>query len=250
MSLAATQLPEHDRLLRKLDGVAELSAADRNAIRALPMAIRSFGADQDIVREGDGPIECCLILDGFACRYKLLADGRRQIMSFHMPDDIPDLNSLRIGAMDHALGTIAPTRAAFILHEHVEALMRGHPGIAAALWRDTLIDSAILREWIVGLGRRSARQRVAHLLCELVVRLEAVGLGAKQSPLNLPITQAELGDALGLSTVHINRVLQDFRAADLLTWRGSTLHVRDWDGLQTAGEFEEQYLHRRRSNPG
>lgn len=236
---------EHARLVRKLELVVPLTAAERQALLDVPMTVRSYGADQDIAREGTHPSECCLILDGFACRYKLLSDGRRQILSFHTPGDVPDLHSVFMRVMDHSLGTLAPTRAVFMAHEHVSGLMYTYPGIGAALWHATLVDAAILRELVVSLGRRSAHQRVAHQLCELVVRLEAVGLAGKQSETVLPITQAELGDALGLSNVHVNRVLQDFRNVGLLTWRGSTLHVRNWEGLREAGEFDETYLRRR-----
>lgn len=233
--------PEHGRLIRKLESIAELSAEDKRALAELPLTVKALPADTDLVREGDRPAECCLILDGFACRYKITAEGRRQIMSFHIPGDIPDLQTLHLKTMDHSLGTLAGSKVAFIPHAIVRDLVRRHPRIADAFWRDTLIDAAVFREWIVGLGRRSAHQRIAHLLCELLVRLRAVGLG--NNAFEFPVTQAELADALGLSTVHVNRVLQDLRKDGLIVLRGGRLSTPDWDGLKQAGDFDPSYLH-------
>ena len=202
--------PERNRLIRKLESIGRLSDQDKQAIFSLPMTIRSMNADEDIVRDGDSPNECCLIVEGFACRYKLTEDGKRQIMSFHMPGDIPDLQSLFLTVMDHSLGTLVPSRLAFIPHEAIYDLTARHANVAAVLWRDTLIDAAVFREWMIGIGRRSAYARIAHLLCELLVRFRAVELTDNHA-FELPITQTELGDALGLSTVHVNRSLQELR---------------------------------------
>jgi CRP-like cAMP-binding protein len=144
--------------------------------------------------------------------------------------------------MDHSLGTLVPSKLAFIQHDDLRALMQNHPRFGALFWRDTLIDAAVFRQWIVGLGRRDAHGRIAHLLCELLVRLWAVDLVADHA-FNLPVTQAELGDALGISTVHVNRVLQELRGEKLISLSGSSLKVLDWEGLQKAGEFNPTYLH-------
>jgi CRP-like cAMP-binding protein len=234
--------PDHSRLIRKLEAIVDLSPEERDALHGLPLTIKTLGADQDIVHDGDRPSECCLIIEGFTCRYKLLPDGRRQIMSFHIPGDIPDLQSLHLKVMDHSLGTLVPTKVAYIPHDAVRELTRRCPRICDAFWRDTLIDAAVFREWMIGMGRRSAYTRIAHLLCELLVRLRSVGL-ANGYDIELPITQAELGDSLGLSTVHVNRVLQELRGNDLITLRARFLSVRDWPGLKEAGEFDPTYLH-------
>ncbi|MGO4524611.1 Crp/Fnr family transcriptional regulator [Microvirga sp. 2MCAF35] len=232
-------------MLWKLDSIVRLSEEERQAILDLPMVIRVFEADSDIVRDGDRPSECCLVLSGFVCRYKGLSDGRRQIMGFYIPGDIPDLQSLHLTVMDHSISTLVTSSVALIPHESLRNLLKQHPGLTSALWRDTLIDAAIFREWMIGLGRRSAYQRIAHLLCELQVRLKAVGL-AGESGYELPITQSELGDALGLSTVHVNRVVQDLRSEGLIALHGGTLHIPDWEALQVAGDFDPAYLHLRR----
>jgi CRP-like cAMP-binding protein len=234
--------PEHSRLIRKLESIVELSNEEREAVLGLPMTIRSVGADQDIVRVGDRPSECCLLIEGFACRYKLTAEGKRQIMSFHIPGDIPDLQSLHLDVMDHGLGTLIPSKVGFIQHDDLRGLCRRCPRIGDVFWRDTLIDAAVFREWMVGIGRRSAYTRIAHVLCELLVRFRAVGL-ANGHDIELSVTQAEIGDALGLSTVHVNRVLQELRADGLITLRGRSLSVQDWPGLKNAGEFDMTYLH-------
>lgn len=233
---------ERRRLVRKLESIAQLSEDDRQALLALPMSVEEVGADQDIVRDGDRPAESFLLLEGFSCRYKLLPDGRRQIVSFNVPGDVPDLLSLHLRVLDHSIGTLVPSKLAFISHANLHDLIGRHPRIGAAFWRDTLIDAAIFREWMVGLGRRSAYQRVAHLFCELALRMEVVGL-AYDRVYELPVTQAELGDALGLSTVHVNRMLQELRENGLIAVSGRTVRIQNWDGLKRAGGFDPLYLH-------
>jgi CRP-like cAMP-binding protein len=234
--------PEHNRLIRKLESITSLSADEKHGILTLPLATKRVPADTDLVREGDRPSECCLMVEGLACRYKLTDEGKRQIMSFHIDGDIPDLQSLHLRVMDHSLGTLTPSTVAFVAHQSLRDLMQRYPRIGDAFWRDTLIDAAVFREWMVGLGRRSAHQRIAHLLCEMLVRYRAVGLTDGYS-YDLPITQSELGDALGVSTVHVNRVLQDLRKDGLIVLRGGRVSAPDWEGLKAAGEFDPTYLH-------
>jgi CRP-like cAMP-binding protein len=234
--------PEQDHLIRKIESIVDLSAEDRQALLELPITVRNVEADKDIVRERDQPTECVLVLEGFVCRYKLISDGKRQIMGFYVPGDIPDLHSLYIEVMDHSLGTLTATKIAGIPHDSLRTLLRRRPSLAEAFWRDTLIDAAVFREWIIGLGRRDAYARIAHLFCELFIRHRAVGLTTGDS-FDLHVTQAELGDALGLSTVHVNRVLQDLRRDNLITLRGKLLTILDWNELQRAGEFDPLYLH-------
>ncbi|WP_262297915.1 Crp/Fnr family transcriptional regulator [Microvirga sesbaniae] len=242
MSLAMHKQASLNPLLWKLDSIADLSDEEKRAILDLPMNVRIFEADSDIVRDGDRTSECCLVLSGFICRYKILSDGKRQIMGFYIPGDIPDLQSLHLKVMDNSIGALTTSSIALIPHESLRALLERHPGLGAVLWRDTLIDAAMFRAWMIGIGRRSAYQRIAHLLCELQMRLRAVGLAGEHG-YDLPVTQNELGDALGLSTVHVNRVLQDLRSEGLIVLRGGTLHIPDWEDLQAAGDFDSAYLH-------
>ncbi|UDL94364.1 MULTISPECIES: Crp/Fnr family transcriptional regulator [Lichenihabitans] len=242
MDTLAALSPEHTRLIVKLDSNSELTGAEKRAIGALRLTIRTYGADQDVVRDGDRVDRCCLLLDGFMHRYKTVQNGARQIMSFHIPGDMPDLQSLYLGRMDHAVGTLVPSRVAFVSHAAVQELAREFPGIGAALWRDTLIDSAVFREWIVNVGRRSAIQRISHLLCELYLRFKVVGLAGNAS-FSLPLTQAEIGDATGLSTVHVNRTLQELRADGLIASQGKIVQILNWTGLQHISGFDQTYLH-------
>jgi CRP-like cAMP-binding protein len=232
----------HERLIRKLESIAELPDEERTALRELPMAVRMVAADSDVVSEGESSTECCLLIEGLVCRYKILPDGGRQIFSFHVSGDIVDLQSLHLRTMDHSVGALSASQVGMIPHQTLHQLTTRYPRIAAALWRDTLIDAAIFREWLAGVGRRSAKQRIAHLFCELYVKLRSVGLGEERG-FELALTQAEMGDALGLSTVHVNRVLQELRTEGLVSTRGRFLNVVDWEGLCAAGDFDPAYLH-------
>ena len=199
-------------------------------------------ADQDLFREGDRPPDCKLILEGMVCRYKMLDDGRRQIVSFHVPGDIVDLSSLLLGSLDHSISTLTVVRLVSIKHATLLDWMRQHRDIGRLLWLDTLIDASIFREWVVSVGRRTARERVAHLLCELVVRLRAAGL-AQDRAFDLRITQAELADATGLSPVHVNRTVQELRREGLIEMNNKTLITLDWEALKQAAGFDPAYLH-------
>jgi CRP-like cAMP-binding protein len=231
-------------LVRRLSVSTLLSGDETQAISGLPVTIRSYKTGQDLCREGDKPTQSCLLLEGYACRSKGVGDGRRQIFSFHIPGDVPDLHSLYIDYMDHDLTTLTPSTVAFIPHASLRSLMLGHPRVTAALWRETLIDAAIFREWMVGMGQRSGIARIAHLLCEMMVRLKAVGL-MDGLTVRLPITQEQIGDAIGLSPVHVSRIFKELRLKGLIRTEGRTLIVRSWSGLVNTGEFDPGYLHLR-----
>jgi len=236
-------------LIHKLESIGCLSDEERQAITRLPVTARPLGAHQDIVREKDRPSQCCLLLDGWACRYQMLSEGKRQIFSLHIPGDIPDLQSLQLEVMDHSVCTLTSAIVAFIPHEALLNLTAAFPGIAAVLWRDTLVDGAIFRQWMTGMGRRSACQAVAHLFCELYVKLGTIGL-AQDHTYRLPLTQTELGDALGLSNVHVNRVLRDLRDWEWITLEGGRLQIHKWQELAGLCEFDPAYLHLRRHVTG
>jgi CRP-like cAMP-binding protein len=229
-------------LIRKLESIAPVAPEEKAALLRLPLRLKAVAADQDIVSEGDTPSESCLLVEGFACRYNMTAEGKRQILSFHISGDIPDLQSLHLTVMDHSLISLVPCRLAFIQHDDLRTLMREHPRLGDLFWRDTLIDAAAFRQWVVNVGRRQAPARMAHLLCELLVRLRAVEL-VEDHAFDLPMTQGDLADAMGITDVHVNRVLQDLRRKGLISLRGKTLKVLDWEGLKTVGEFEPTYLH-------
>jgi CRP-like cAMP-binding protein len=229
-------------LIAKLDSIFTLTQEERRTLADLPMQVQELRTRQDIVREGDRPSRSCLLLEGFACRYSTTHDGKRQIMSFHIPGEMPDLQSLHLKTMDHSLQTITPCKVGFVTHETVRDLCSRYPRIGSALWRETLIDGAIFREWMINIGRREAYPRACHLLCEMMIRMRAVGL-AQDHTCELPITQAEFADALSITNVHANRVLQEIRKDKLISLTKKTLKVLDWEGLTRAGEFDPTYLH-------
>jgi CRP-like cAMP-binding protein len=206
------------------------------------MQVESIRADQDIALEGERPSRSCLILEGYAATYKVTPSGKRQIVAFHMAGDIPDLQSTQLEVLDTSVRTLTRAKVAFIGNQAINDLCERHFRIARAFWRQTLVDAAIDREWVVNVGRREATHALAHLLCEFVVRMRAVGL-ADGRECDLPQTQAELGDAMGISTVHVNRTLQQLRSANLIRLQGGRLTVVNWEGLREMGEFDATYLH-------
>lgn len=235
-------LPTAGPLLRKLSRLGPLSSKASAMLEAMTATPYWAAADHDLFREGDRPQDCKLILQGLVCGYKMLDDGRRQIVSFHVPGDIVDLNSLLLGSLDHSISTLTAVRLASVKHATLLDWMRQHPDFARLLWLNTLIEASIFREWVVNVGRRTARERVAHLLCELVTRLRAAGL-AQDRAFDLRITQAELADATGLSQVHVNRIVQELRRDGLIEMNNKTLVTLDWEALKQAAGFDPAYLH-------
>lgn len=239
---------DHDRIIARLNTIARLDETDREALRRLPLRIKRFDENSDLVSQGARPLECCVILDGMAARYKVVGGGRRQLLSIHFPGDLPDLQGLHLTHMDHGIYALTPVRAAFISHEVVRALTRSSAKISDILVRHALIDASIFREWISNIGRRTGFERIAHIFCEVFVRMRVLGL-AEHDSFRLPMTQAELGDATGLSPVHVNRVLQRMRKEGLISSRGDVHAIGDWERLRAAGDFSEDYLHLRRIDP-
>ncbi|HVI30840.1 Crp/Fnr family transcriptional regulator [Phenylobacterium sp.] len=231
-------------VIRKLRHGAPLSPDDERALAAACKVVRPYAAREDVISEGERPHDVHAVLEGFACRYKMLPDGGRQIMAFLVPGDFCDLHVAILGTMDHGIEALAPSRIAAIAREEVDRLTRTSPALTRAFWWATLVDEAVLREWLVGMGRRSADQQVAHLVCELLQRLRAVGL-APGDRFDLPLTQAELADAVGLTPVHVNRVVQHLRGEGFLEWRGGVLTVLDEQGLTAFADFDPNYLHLR-----
>jgi CRP-like cAMP-binding protein len=229
-------------MIRKLESIFTLTDDERQALENLPMQLAVIKDDQDLVREGDRPSRSCLLLSGFTATYKVTKEGKRQITTFGIAGDIPDLQSLHLKVLDCSIGTLTQCRVGFITHDDLQDLCTRFPRITAAFWRETLIEGAIFREWVTNVGRRDAYNRMAHLLCELLVRMRAVGLTEDHS-CNLPITQGEFADAMGITPVHANRVLQQMRAEGLIELKGNRLTIPDWDKLKQVGEFDPTYLH-------
>jgi CRP-like cAMP-binding protein len=235
-------MPTSNPLIRKIEHLIVLSNEEKNVLMSACSITKQLKADEDVVRDGDEPSDCNLLLEGMVFRYKVTAEGRRQIMAFHTPGDIFDAQSFILERMDHSIGTLTPCKIALIPHRTMLEITQAYPRIARAVWKDTLIDAAIFREWMTSIGRRTSSARIAHLMCEVYVKLQIVGL-AVNNQIDWPITQEEIGDALGLSSVHVNRILQELRGDGLITLERRTLTIHDWEGLQAAGEFDAGYLH-------
>jgi CRP-like cAMP-binding protein len=229
-------------LLRRLDRRGGLDEGDRQALRALPHSLRTFQSGAHFVRDGDWPESCCLLVSGFACRYKITGDGARQILSFHMPGEFLDLQNSLLGVADHSVQALTEAEAAVIPRQSLRDLIFARPALARAFWIDTLIDSAIFREWVVNVGRRDSRARVAHLLCELSLRMQAAGL-ASEHCYELPMTQEQLADAVGLTSVHVNRVLKQLAEEGLISRDRRSIVIADWRRMREAGDFNDRYLH-------
>ena len=233
-------------LIRKLEHFVRLSAADRAVLdRAASERVRSFGPRVDIAREGDRPRDVHMILAGWACRYKQLEDGRRQIVSFFLPGDICDLNIFILREMDHSIGTITSVTVADLSREFFDEISSGFPRIATAFWWESLVNAAIQREWTMSLGQRTAAERMSHLLCEIFLRLRLAGL-TREDSCDFPLTQSDLADATGLSKVHVNRTLQELRSAELIVLKGKSLTIPNLELLMNEGLFNANYLHMNR----
>jgi CRP-like cAMP-binding protein len=227
--------------LLKLQSAGRLNDGDRERLSKLCDDIRPFHARRDIIREGDRPDHVHLMIEGWSCRYKMLADGTRQITAFLVPGDFCDTQITIFDEMDHSIGSLTDCRVAFVPRALIAELTE-QPAIARALWWASLVDEAVLRAWIVNMGRREAQDRIAHLICELHVRLRNVGLAPGNS-FELPLTQEELSDALGLTSVHVNRTLKRLREDGLMTFRRQQIVITDVPALRKIADFDPNYLH-------
>lgn len=228
----ALQLLARDRLNDEEMGILN----DLASVTPKQMAI-----GDNLVLEGDSPTASCLMLSGYSARYHVLSDGKRNISAIHVPGDFVDLHSLLLQPMDHGVIALSAASVVMIPHTRLRGLTETHPHLSRMLWLSTLVDAAMHRRWLVASGRLSPVGRVAHLLCELFVRLRTVHQ-VDGNRFWLPMTQAQLSDAMGLSTVHINRTLQEMRKRGLIVWSGADVEILDWEALASAAEFDAGYL--------
>lgn len=231
-------------LIARLETFAPLSEDDRQALRDACGNTRQVPPNRDIISEGESPDHVHLVLDGWAARYKVVPDGARQITAYLIPGDFCDLHVTILKEMDHGITALTPATVAYIPHGEMEALIEERPALARALWWSTLVDEAVLRAWIVNLGRRDAYESIAHLMCEMHVRMQHVGL-VQDGRFDLPVTQEELADSLGLTPVHVNRILQRLRSEGLITLKERMLTILDIEGLRKVAGFDPNYLHTR-----
>ena len=218
-----------------------LSQEERDTILALGGREAFTAAHCDVVKPGQTVDFACLVVDGLAGRFDQLANGHRQITAIHIPGDMCDLHSVAVPHTGWGIEALTGTTILRVPHDQLRALTIKYPAIAYAFWRDTIADASILAKWISALGRRSAKLRLAHLFCELGIRMEQAQLGTRDSYL-LPVTQAQLGDVIGVTTVHVNRTFQTLRREGLLHSEGSKIQVLDFERLCSLAEFDARYL--------
>jgi len=228
--------------LREISYHRTLDEPDREAILNLPMRVRKLDAGSYLVREGSAFEHCSVLVDGFAFRQKLTGDGSRQILALCIPGDAVDLQNMFLDNSDHSVQMLTSGTIVDLRKQDLQELVLARPAVAAAVIQITLAEASILREWVVNVGRRDARERIAHVLCEFAVRLEARGIGGDDG-FELPMTQEQLADTTGLTPVHVNRVLKALEADGLINRKRRHIHFPNWRALQQAGDFSRQYLH-------
>lgn len=221
--------------------VPKLSDSESASLEAAVIRTAEFRAKQIIVRQQVPLTQCTLLLEGFIERYKDTPEGRRQILAIHVPGDFVDLHSYPLKRLEHSVAALTPVKVALFPHAAIRALTEQSATLTELLWRSTLIDAAINREWIVSIGARSAAVRLAHLFCEMFLRLERVGM-TEGTRFALPLTQIDLADATGLTPVHANRMLRQLREQGLVEFRQGQVEIRDWPALRGFAEFDAGYL--------
>lgn len=230
-----------ERLVRKLELRDQVTPDEIEALSGLLGEEEHYPRRAEIVRAYEHQTSSRLLVDGWAARAKTLANGARQITEMHVPGDFIDLHSFMVKRLDHSIVALTPCTIVAVPHERLRLLTEQHPHLTRLLWLTTLVDAAIHREWMTMMGRADARQNVAHVICELYLRLETVGLAGDNS-FDLPLTQEELGDVCGLTAVHVNRVLQELRGEGLIMSKARTVRIPDWNALARAGQFDPIYL--------
>jgi CRP-like cAMP-binding protein len=235
-------------MFRKLQLWMQLDKDDERAVLSLPHQLKKLAPAQYIVRDREKPTHSCLLLSGFAYRHKLTGDGARQIMSIQMKGDVVDLQNSLLRQSDHNVQALTRIEVALIPIEAVQNLAFTRPSVGRAMWYETLVDASIFREWTLNVGRRDATQRTAHLLCEFALRLELAGLG-QQCDYQLPMTQEQLADALGLTPVHVNRTLKALEKDGLIERSQRWVKIGNWENLAAVGDFDSTYLHFEQERP-
>lgn len=229
-------------LMIKFERALTLTNDEKLAILLLPVQLDTVRADQAILREGARPTRSTHIIEGMACNSKVGPNGKRQILAFHIPEDTPDLTSLHLQLRDSDTWAITDCQLAYIDHRDLLQLCDEQPRLARFLWRCTLVEASVHREWTVNVGTREGLSRLSHLFCELSTRMHFIGR-AEGGVCHLGLTQEDLGEATALSTVHLNRMLQGLRGQGLIVFAKGTLTILDWDGLAEVADFRMDYLH-------
>lgn len=231
-----------DAMIARYEKRAPLGAEGQAALRALPFEIRTYQAHNYMVREDERATSAKLLIDGLAYRHKVTVEGARQIVSLHIAGDFVDLEGCLLPRADHNVQVLTTCTVAQVPRDAVLDLVHSHGAVAHAMWIDTLIDASVYREWVVNVGRRDARQAMCHFLCEFGARLTAAGL-ADAHGYELPMTQEQLADTLGITPVHVNRVLRVLDDEGVVVRHKRFIEVKDWVRLRKVGGFSDSYLH-------
>lgn len=242
---APSRTPDANPLAAKLKAFVDLDEADCRALEELTQNARRYRAGETLIHDGDRPENVFLLLDGWAYRYKVVADGGRQIVAYLIPGDLCDPHVFILARMDHAIGLLSDARVAVIPRQAIIEATRRRPGLAQALWWSTLVDEAVLRHWLVNMGQRDAFDRIAHLFCEMWERMNQVDRTHGGS-FTMPVTQEQLGDTMGLTPVHTNGVLQRMRGAGLISIEGKRVTIHDMAEMRRIADFDSEYLHLQR----
>ncbi|RYG79263.1 MAG: Crp/Fnr family transcriptional regulator [Alphaproteobacteria bacterium] len=233
-----------NRFIEKLNGFSHLTPTEIEVLEAATAGSQQYAAKHDLIREGDRPGPVFIVLEGWVCRYKILPNGSRQILAYLMPGDSCDLHIGLLAEMDHSIQTITPAVVATVERDQMDKIFDRHRGVAKAMYLGQLIDEGTMRAWITSMGRRASIERVAHLMCELYLRARNVGL-TLEPRFSLPLSQAMLADSLGMTPVHLNRVMKELRASGAMTLQRGSLVIEDPNRLIRIAGFDENYLHRR-----
>lgn len=229
-------------LVANLEARAPLDEGDRAALLSLPHSRRTMSPSAYIVRDGEVPGPCAVLLSGFAYRQKVTSDGARQIVSIHLPGEMLDLQHLHLDCADHSVQALTEVEIAYVPRQTLREVMAERPGIGRAVGVASAVEASIAREWMLNIGRRDARTRLAHLLCEFAMRLERLDLSGDYG-YELPVTQEWLGDALGLTPVHVNRMIRALAEEGLIARHHRAIRFPDWPAMRDVAGFSEQYLH-------
>jgi CRP-like cAMP-binding protein len=230
-------------LVHRLRLHSALADADAEALKRLPHTVQLMRQNSQLARTGELTTQCAILVKGFIHRYRATDLGQRQILAIYVPGDPIDFDHLFLPVADDGLQAVKESLVAYVRHDDLRELLASRPGIAEAVTRALLVDASIFREWTVNVGRRDARARIAHLLCEIALRLKAQGLDFRDSP--LPLTQDQIADATGLTPVHVNRTLRSLGAEGAIQRKGPLVLLPDPEALREVGGFDPRYLHLR-----
>lgn len=228
--------------MQKLSHFVTLSSEDKQLLRDSVVRVKEYSENHEIISEGERPEYAHLVMEGWACRFKHQEQGRRAIMAYLIPGDLCDIHITLLDHMDHSIGALTPVKAALISREAIHSIFKENGALARAFFWSVLIEESITREWFVNVTCRSADKRLAHIFCEMLIRYRMAGI-TQDNSIDLPLTQEELADAMGITSVHTNRVLQKLRKEGLVSLENKRLIIHDWENLKRFGEFDEAYLH-------